>query len=146
MAVTSENYLNKNYKRFRFQLRRFWSETKHKQTISSLIKREIRSTEKLWFKTIGYEQFCWSYQQSFLSKSITYCSTQIEGGFCHMTFFDKLLNLKTCLAYNMSLICLKIWVTSRKTYATFLTKILKPLKYLQWAKVKRNIGLNIPNG
>ena len=60
-----------------------------KETSSSFTKKEVWSTEKLWFKTIAYKGFCWSYQQNFPSKYITYCGTQAKGGFFQRTYFNK---------------------------------------------------------
>ena len=66
-----------------------FSQTGKKKTISSFTKKDVWSTEKLWFKTIEYKGFSWSDQQSFPSKYITYCCAQAKGGFCRRTYFDK---------------------------------------------------------
>ena len=60
-----------------------------KEAITSFNKKEVSSTEKLWLKTIENKGFCWSYEQSFPSKYITYCGTQNKGAFCQITYFNK---------------------------------------------------------
>ena len=60
-----------------------------KETFSSFTKKEVWSSEKLWFKTIVYKGFCWSYQQSFSSNYITYSGTDAKGGFCPITSLNK---------------------------------------------------------
>ena len=82
-----ESYWTKKGKRFRFQSRRFWPDRK-KEAITNFNKKEVSSTEKLWLKTIENKGFCWSYEQSFPSKYITYCGSQNKA-FCQRTYFNK---------------------------------------------------------
>lgn len=54
-----------------------------------------------------------SLNKSFPAKYITHCGTRIEGGFCQRIYFKKkFFNIINCLVCPMSLIFLKIGVTS----------------------------------
>ena len=42
------------------ELKNYFAREEKKETIKSFTKNEVWSTEKLWFKAIEYNWFCWS--------------------------------------------------------------------------------------